>query len=106
MVFAVDGNFDDAQSGVKRIFTDHDFQAELAQSGYLLSSANSINWGRMVPQIAYYFSAYCDLLGSGCVAPGDPVDFVVPTGNFGNIFSAYLAKLCDLPVRQARLRLE
>lgn len=98
MVFAAEGNFDDAQNGVKRIFTDRAYAEELADRGYILSSANSINWGRLVPQIAYYFSAYCELLNAGRVKPGDPVNIVVPTGNFGNILAAYFAKHCGLPV--------
>lgn len=100
MVFAAEGNFDDAQNGVKRIFTDRAFAEELAGKGYILSSANSINWGRLVPQIAYYFSAYCELLNTGSVKLGDPVNFVVPTGNFGNILAAYFAKHCGLPVNK------
>ena len=98
MVFAAEGNFDDAQNGVKRIFTDRAYAEELADRGYILSSANSINWGRLVPQIAYYFSAYCELLNAGRIKPGDPVNVVVPTGNFGNILAAYFAKHCGLPV--------
>ena len=98
MVFAAEGNFDDAQNGVKRIFTDRAYAEELADRGYILSSANSINWGRLVPQIAYYFSAYCELLNAGRVKPGVPVNIVVPTGNFGNILAAYFAKHCGLPV--------
>ena len=98
MVFAAEGNFDDAQNGVKRIFTDRAYAEELAGKGYILSSANSINWGRLVPQIAYYFSAYCELLNAGRIKPGDPVNVVVPTGNFGNILAAYFAKHCGLPV--------
>lgn len=86
------------QNGVKRIFTDRAYAEELADRGYILSSANSINWGRLVPQIAYYFSAYCELLNAGRVKPGDPVNVVVPTGNFGNILAAYFAKHCGLPV--------
>ena len=97
-VFAVNGNFDDAQNGVKRIFNDTDFQKELAEQGYLLSSANSINWGRLAPQIAYYFSAYCDLVLQEKVELGMPFNVVVPTGNFGNILACYIAKCCGLPV--------
>ena len=84
--------FDDAQNGVKRIFNDTDFQKELAEQGYLLSSANSINWGRLAPQIVYYVSAYCDLLANGTLKMGEKMNVAVPTGNFGNIFAAYLAK--------------
>lgn len=98
MVFAAKGNFDDAQNGVKRIFTDKEFANELADKGFLLSSANSINWGRLAPQIAYYFSAYCELLNEGKIELGDQINVVVPTGNFGNILAAYFAKHCGLPI--------
>ena len=98
MVFAAKGNFDDAQNGVKRIFTDQPFAQELAERGYLLSSANSINWGRLAPQIAYYFTAYISQVNSGKIRLGDPINIVVPTGNFGNILAAYFAKQCGLPV--------
>ena len=97
-VCAVEGNFDDAQTGVKRIFGDDAFAKELAEKGYVLSSANSINWGRLVPQVAYYFSAYADLLARGEIIMGDEVNFCVPTGNFGNILAAYYAKRMGLPV--------
>lgn len=97
-VCAVEGNFDDAQTGVKRIFGDDAFAAELAQKGCVLSSANSINWGRLVPQVTYYFSAYADLLRSGAISMGQEVNFCVPTGNFGNILAAYYAKRMGLPV--------
>jgi len=97
-VCAVEGNFDDAQSGVKAIFSDADMRARLARRGYLLSSANSINWGRVLPQIVYYVSAYVELMGQGAVAPGAPVNFCVPTGNFGNILAAYYAKRMGVPV--------
>jgi len=97
-VCAVEGNFDDAQTGVKRIFGDTEFAKELAEKGYVLSSANSINWGRLVPQVAYYFSAYADLLASGAIKMGDEVNYCVPTGNFGNILAAYYAKCMGLPV--------
>lgn len=97
-VCAVEGNFDDAQTGVKRIFGDDAFAKELAEKGYVLSSANSINWGRLVPQVAYYFSAYADLLARGEIKMGDEVNFCVPTGNFGNILAAYYAKRMGLPV--------
>ncbi|MBC8585438.1 threonine synthase [Youxingia wuxianensis] len=98
MVFAAKGNFDDAQNGVKRIFTDKEFAKALDEKGFLLSSANSINWGRLAPQIAYYFSAYCEMLLAGRIALGDKINIVVPTGNFGNILAAYFAKRCGLPV--------
>ena len=97
-VCAVRGNFDDAQSGVKRIFSDPVLREELAEKGYILSSANSINWGRVLPQIVYYISAYCELLSAGEIKLGDKIDFCVPTGNFGNILAGYYAKHMGLPV--------
>ena len=97
-VLAVKGNFDDAQSGVKAIFTDAELAEKLAEHGVSLSSANSINWGRLAPQIAYYFWAYARLLRSGRICMGDPVNFCVPTGNFGNILAGYFAKKCGLPI--------
>ena len=97
-VSAIKGNFDDAQTGVKNIFSDRRLVAELAGRDIQLSSANSINWGRLAPQIVYYISAYCDLLSAGKINMGDPVNIVVPTGNFGNILAAYYAGLCGLPV--------
>ena len=97
-VFAVKGNFDDAQSGVKKIFSDPEMVEKLADKGYFFSSANSINWGRLAPQIVYYVSAYCDLVKAGDIENGEKVDVCVPTGNFGNIFAAYIAKRMGLPV--------
>jgi len=97
-VSAVYGNFDDAQTGVKRIFSDRVFAEKLSEKGWFLSSANSINWGRLLPQIAYYFSAYCDFVNSGKIALGDKLDFAVPTGNFGNILACWYAKEMGLPV--------
>ena len=97
-VTAIYGNFDDAQSGVKQIFSDKDAVEYLNGKGYFFSSANSINWGRLAPQIVYYVSAYCDLLNSGEIALGDSINVCVPTGNFGNIFAAYLAKQMGLPL--------
>ena len=99
-VCAIKGNFDDAQTGVKQIFSDTNIAKELDEKGYFLSSANSINWGRLAPQIVYYFSAYCDLMNAGDITLGDEIDVCVPTGNFGNIFAAYLAKRMGLPVRR------
>ena len=99
-VSAVNGNFDDAQNGVKAIFTDKDYEAELLKRKKALSSANSINWGRLVPQIVYYFSAYCDMLKAEEIALGDEVNICVPTGNFGNILAAYYAKCMGLPVKK------
>ena len=97
-VCAVRGNFDDAQTGVKRIFSDEALREELAGRGYFLSSANSINWGRLLPQIVYYVSAYCDLLNAGAIEAGDAVNFCVPTGNFGNILSGFYAKKMGVPI--------
>lgn len=99
-VCAVEGNFDDAQTGVKKIFTNEDYKSTLADRGYVLSSANSINWGRLVPQIVYYFSAYCDMYTSGKINLGDKINIVVPTGNFGNILAAFYAKSMGLPVNK------
>ena len=98
-VCAIRGNFDDAQTGVKKIFGDADMAAKLLEKGYVLSSANSINWGRLAPQIVYYVSAYCDLLNSGALKMGETMDVCVPTGNFGNIFAGYIAKLMGVPIR-------
>ncbi len=97
-VCAIYGNFDDAQTGVKRIFADSEAARELDEKGFFLSSANSINWGRLAPQIVYYVSAYCDLLNNGRIKMGDTINVCVPTGNFGNIFAAYLAKQMGLPI--------
>lgn len=97
-ICAIQGNFDDAQTGVKTIFSDTQIARELDQKGYFLSSANSINWGRLAPQIVYYISAYCDLLSAGTIQEGEQIDICVPTGNFGNIFAAYLAKKMGLPI--------
>lgn len=97
-VYAVQGNFDDAQTGVKKVFGDPAVAAALAEKGVRLSSANSINWGRLAPQIVYYFAAYGQLLRAGEISFGDPVDFCVPTGNFGDILAGYYAKRMGLPV--------
>ena len=91
-VAAVKGNFDDAQSGVKKIFTDTDYKNLLDRNQFKLSSANSINWGRLVPQIVYYFSSYAELVKNNEIEIGDKINVVVPTGNFGNILAAYYAK--------------
>ncbi len=99
-VCAVNGNFDDAQTGVKNIFADKNIKAELKARGIKLSSANSINWGRLVPQIAYYFSAYADLLRDKKIVLGDKINFVVPTGNFGDILAGYYAFRMGLPVNK------
>ena len=97
-VCAVKGNFDDAQTGVKNIFADDQANGWAAQSGARLSSANSINIGRLAPQVAYYFKAYCDLVLRGEIRLGDPVNFVVPTGNFGDILAGEFARRMGLPV--------
>ena len=81
-VIAVEGNFDDAQTGVKELFASEAFREQMSARGKTLSSANSINFGRLVPQIVYYFSAYADLINNRAIMPGDPVNFCVPTGNF------------------------
>ena len=99
-VAAVYGNFDDAQTGVKRLFSDQELARELADKGYFFSSANSINWGRVLPQIVYYISAYCDLLRDEKVQPGQSVNVCVPTGNFGNILAAYYAREMGVPIDQ------
>ena len=96
-VFAIKGNFDDAQSGVKKIFTDNAVKEKLAENGMQFSSANSINWGRLAPQIVYYVSAYCDLLKEGADLENG-FNVVVPTGNFGNILAAYYAKKMGVPI--------
>lgn len=99
-VAAVEGNFDDAQTGVKQIFNDHRLAVDLAKAGYQLSSANSINWGRLLPQIVYYFYAYSDLTGKGIIKAGEEINFVVPTGNFGNILAGYYARQLGLPIHR------
>ena len=98
-VWGVRGNFDDCQTGVKKVFGDEAFARELMdQRKIALSSANSINWGRLMPQIVYYLSAYATLVAQGKVAAGDPIDVCVPTGNFGNILAAYYAKRMGCPI--------
>lgn len=99
-VCAVKGNFDDCQNGVKAIFTDKDIEQKLAANNILLSSANSINWGRLAPQIIYYVSAYAQLIKDKEIEYGEKVNIVVPTGNFGNILAAYYAKLMGIPVNK------
>jgi len=99
-VAAVKGNFDDAQTGVKQVFTDPDLLAELDRARQTFSSANSINWGRLAPQIVYYFYGYLEMVRQGAVRFGDRINIAVPTGNFGNILAAYLAKEMGLPVRK------
>ncbi|MHB1322720.1 MAG: threonine synthase [Coriobacteriia bacterium] len=98
-VFGVRGNFDDCQAAVKAAFSDEAFARELREKhGLRLTSANSINWGRLLPQIAYHVSAYADMVASGGVKPGDRMDVCVPTGNFGNILGAYYARLAGVPI--------
>lgn len=99
-VFAINGNFDDAQTGVKKIFNDEEFAQELAKAGCKLSSANSINVGRLIPQVAYYVYAYIKMLETGAVSEGEKINIVVPTGNFGNILAAYYASQMGIPVNR------
>ncbi len=99
-VCAVVGNFDDAQTGVKKLFSDEQLRKTLDERGYFFSSANSINWGRVLPQVVYYISSYADLLKTGAIQMGDPINICVPTGNFGNILAAYYAKRMGLPVNK------
>lgn len=99
-VCAINGNFDDAQSAVKSIFTNNDIKNKLAEKNMMFSSANSINWGRLVPQIVYYFSTYCDMVSMGKINMGDEINIVVPTGNFGNILAGYYAKKMGVPIKK------
>lgn len=99
-VYAINGNFDDAQTGVKKIFNDEVFAEKLAASGCKLSSANSINIGRLVPQVAYYVYSYIKLVEQGVLENGQPMNIVVPTGNFGNILAGYYAKQMGIPVNK------
>ncbi|MDD2648490.1 MAG: threonine synthase [Eubacteriales bacterium] len=99
-VISVEGNFDDTQTGVKALFGSEEFRAECQKAGRVLSSANSMNFGRLVPQVVYYFSAYADLCKSGAIALGDKIDFSVPTGNFGDILACEYARRMGLPVRR------
>lgn len=99
-VYAIKGNFDDAQTGVKKLFTNPEMLQKLDENGYQFSSANSINWGRLAPQIVYYVSSYCDLLAKGTEIPEGGFNIVVPTGNFGNILAAYYAKQMGVPVHK------
>ena len=97
-VIAIHGNFDDAQTGVKEIFSCEEIKKALLDKKTFLSSANSINWGRLAPQIVYYVSAYCDMVNAGTITAGEKIDVTVPTGNFGDIFAAYIAKKMGLPI--------
>jgi threonine synthase len=99
-VCAIKGNFDDAQTGVKKIFTTKDIVNLLEENNMIFSSANSINWGRLLPQIVYYISAYCDLVNNKKINLGDKINIVVPTGNFGNILAAYYACCMGMPVNK------
>ena len=99
-VIAVRGNFDDAQTGVKELFGSEEFRNQMAAEGRTLSSANSINLGRLVPQVVYYFSAYAELLKAHEIAAGEAVNFCVPTGNFGDILAGYYARCMGLPVNK------
>lgn len=99
-VCAIKGNFDDAQNGVKAIFTDSEVENELSKNGLMFSSANSINWGRLAPQIIYYVSSYAQLVKDGKINLGEKINIVVPTGNFGNILAAYYAKKMGIPVNK------
>lgn len=97
-VFAIEGNFDDAQTGVKKMFNDKELGKELADKGFQFSSANSINIGRLVPQVVYYVYAYANLVKNGEIADGEKINVTVPTGNFGNILAAFYAKQMGLPI--------
>ena len=99
-VCAIKGNFDDAQNGVKAIFTNDEIKNKLADNGFMFSSANSINWGRLSPQIVYYVSVYAQLLADSQINEGEKINIVVPTGNFGNILAAYYAKHMGIPVNK------
>ncbi len=99
-VCAIKGNFDDAQNGVKKIFGNEETAKLLDENNHFFSSANSINWGRLVPQVVYYISSYCDMVNKNDIKMGDTVNVCVPTGNFGNIFAAYIAKEMGLPVNR------
>lgn len=99
-VCALKGNFDDCQNGVKAIFTNDDIKNTLDENSMMFSSANSINWGRLVPQIVYYISSYAELVKDGEIQLGDKINIVVPTGNFGNILAAYYAKHMGIPVNK------
>ena len=99
-VCAIKGNFDDAQNGVKAIFTNREIAEELEKNGMMFSSANSINWGRLAPQIIYYISSYAQLLADGEISEGEKINIVVPTGNFGNILAGYYAKHMGVPVNK------
>ncbi len=101
MVWSVEGNFDDCQTGAKRVFGDQAFASTLMDNAHVaLSSANSINWGRLLPQVVYYLSAYAVMVRDGKIAAGDPIDVCVPTGNFGNILAAWYARSIGAPIER------
>ena len=99
-VFGIKGNFDDAQTGVKNIFSDVEFNKKINSNGFRFSSANSINIGRLIPQVVYYVYAYCTLIKNGKIEDGDCINFVVPTGNFGNILAGFFAQKIGIPVNK------
>ncbi|MCH5298311.1 MAG: threonine synthase [Ruminococcus sp.] len=99
-VCAIEGNFDDAQTGVKKIFTTSEIVEKLESNNMMFSSANSINWGRLLPQIVYYIASYCELVNAGKINLGDKINVVVPTGNFGNILASYYACCMGLPINK------
>lgn len=99
-VCAIEGNFDDAQTGVKKIFTTSQISEKLESNNMMFSSANSINWGRLLPQIVYYIAAYCEMVNNGRINLGDKINVVVPTGNFGNILASYYAYCMGLPINK------
>jgi len=99
-VIGIEGNFDDAQNGVKQMLTDESLLKRLQQNNKMFSSANSINIGRLIPQVVYYFYAYTQLCNSGDIKTGDEINFCVPTGNFGNILAGYYAKKMGLPIKK------
>ena len=97
-VIGIEGNFDDAQTGVKKMFSDAALAQEMNEAGYQFSSANSINIGRLVPQVVYYVYSYAALLARGEISEGEQINVVVPTGNFGNILAASYAKEMGIPI--------
>ena len=97
-VIGIKGNFDDAQTGVKKMFSNKELAKVMNDNGFQFSSANSINIGRLVPQVVYYVKAYADLLKQGALKAGEPMNVVVPTGNFGNILASYYAKQMGIPI--------
>ena len=99
-VQAVLGNFDDTQTGVKKIFSDDELVSDISGEGWKITSANSINWGRLLPQIAYYVSSYCEMAETGEIKIGEEINFCVPTGNFGNILAAYYARRMGVPIKK------